>query len=134
VAKINLILSIQPCEVEVGISFKGIDGGFELNYGMIDTGAELSLFPKKWLNTAQHKILKENVSLEQAGIAKQGFSAVEAEITLLLEDGQGNQSRPFVVRAWFADTTRVIVGFQDILDHAKLYLDYQDSRSGWIDI
>lgn len=70
-AKINLILSVQPCEVEMGVSFKGTDGGFELNYGMIDTGAELSLFPKKWLITAQHKILKDNVSLEQAGIARQ---------------------------------------------------------------
>jgi hypothetical protein len=134
VAKINLILSIQPCEVEVGVSFKEIDGGFELNYGMIDTGAELSLFPKKWLNTAQHKILKENVSLEQAGIARQGFNAIEAEITLLLEDGQGNQSKPLIVRAWFADTTRVIIGFEGILDRAKLFLDYQENRTGWIEI
>jgi hypothetical protein len=134
VTKINLILSIQPCEVEIGVSFKGTDGGFELNYGMIDTGAELSLFPKKWLNTAQHKILKENVSLEQAGIARQGFNAVEAEITLLLEDGRGNQSKPLLVRAWFADTTRVIIGFEGILDRAKLFLDYQESRTGWIEI
>jgi hypothetical protein len=134
VARINLILSIQPSEVEVGVSFKGVDGGFELNYGMIDTGAELSLFPMKWLDTAEAKIIRNDVIIDQAGIAKQGFTAVEAEITLLLEDGQGNQSKALHVRAWFAETTQVIIGFQDILDRAKLFLDYQETRTGWIDI
>lgn len=132
--KINLILSTRPCEVEVGVSFKGLDGGFELNYGMIDTGAELSLFPEKWLSTAEHTIIKHDVILEQAGIAKQGFTAIEAEITLLLEDGLGNQSQSLQVRAWFAETTRVIVGFQDILDRAEIYIDYKKTRTGWIDI
>jgi hypothetical protein len=32
-----------------------------------------------------------------------------------------------LVRAWFADTDKIIIGFQDVLDRAMLYIDYRHS-------
>jgi hypothetical protein len=72
--------------------------------------------------------------IEQAGIARQAFQAIEAEVILRLEDLQGNTSPELTVRAWFADTDKIIIGFQDILDRATLYADFRQSRTGWIEI
>jgi hypothetical protein len=37
------------------------------------------------------------------------------------------------VRAWFADTEEIIIGFQDVLDRARLTIDYLETRTGWIE-
>jgi hypothetical protein len=134
VARINLRLSVNPYEVEVFVRFKQVDGIFDTMMGVIDTGAAVSLFPTKWLETVEHRIIEKDFYIEQAGIAEQAFLAVEAEITIYCEDAQGNESAPMKVRAWFANTTKVILGFRDVLDHAKLYIDYQETRTGWIDL
>lgn len=132
--RINLILSLNPSQAEVFVRYKKTDGIFETEIGLIDTGAETSLFPKAWLETAEHKLLDSTVVIEQAGIAKQNFEAVEAEIILKLEDSNGNISPELRVKAWFADTDKVIIGFKDILDRAILFLDYLDTRTGWIEL
>jgi hypothetical protein len=132
--RLNLILATSPYEAQIFVRFKLQVGDFDAMIGVIDTGAEVCLFPIEWLKITEHHLLDNDVILEQAGIAKQSFEAVEAEITLYCEDALGNESTPIKVRAWFAETTKVILGFRDVLDHAKLYIDYQESRSGWIDL
>jgi hypothetical protein len=133
-ARLNLVLINQPYEVQVFVRFKLRDGNFDTMVAVVDTGADICLFPRRWLETAEHTILDKDIVLEQAGIAKQAFEAIEAEITLYCEDALGNESTPIKVRAWFADTTKVILGFRDVLDRAKLYIDYQETRTGWIDL
>jgi hypothetical protein len=133
-ARLNLVLINQPYEVQVFVRYKLTDGSFDTMVAVVDTGADTCLFPLRWLEVAEHTILDKEVVLEQAGIAKQSFEAVEAEIILYCEDSQGNESAPMKVRAWFAETTKVILGFRDVLDRAKLYIDYQESRTGWIDL
>lgn len=130
----GLILTTQPYEIQIFVRFKRTDGLFEPIIGIIDTGAEISLFPKTWLEVAEHKLFNHEIVIEQAGIARQAFNAVEAEIALYCEDLQANQSQPMTVRAWFADTTKVIIGFNDILDHAKFYVDFQETRTGWVEL
>jgi hypothetical protein len=132
--RINLMLLIDPCEVEIFVRYKRQDGTFETEIALIDTGAEVSLFPKSWLEIAEHKRSDTTLVIEQAGIAKQHFDAFEAEVILKLEDGSGNISPELPVTAWFADTDKVIIGFQDILDSAIIYVDYLDTRTGWIEI
>jgi hypothetical protein len=123
--RIDLVLNYQPSVVEVFIAYKRTDGIFIPSLGILDTGAELSLFPIGWLKSAEHTIIQA-VSLGQAGIAKQAFDAVEAEIIVHLEDLR--------VRAWFAETDKIIIGFQDILDRAILHVDYLQSRTGYIEL
>jgi hypothetical protein len=132
--RINLILSLEPCQAEIFVRYKKTDGIFETEVGLVDTGAETSLFPKVWLNTAEHKLSDTAVVIEQAGIAKQSFDAFEAEIILKLEDSNGNISPELRVKAWFADTDKVIIGFKDILDRAILFVDYLDTRTGWLEL
>jgi hypothetical protein len=132
--RINLMLSIDPCQAEVFVRYKGTDGIFETEIGVVDTGAETSLFPKAWLDTAEHKLSDTTVVIEQAGIAKQSFDAFEAEIILKLEDSNGNISPELRVTAWFAQTDKVIIGFKDILDRAILFVDYLDTRTGWLEL
>lgn len=62
------------------------------------------------------------------------LKAVEAQITLYFEDTQGNVSQKIEARAWFANTDKIIIGFQDILDRATLYADFRQSHTGWIEI
>jgi hypothetical protein len=132
--RLDLTMISFPHEIQILVRFKRTDGVFEPMMGLIDTGAEISLFPSTWLELAEHKLLDREITIEQAGIAGQAFKAVEAEITLYCEDRQGNESAPMKVRAWFADTTKVILGFRDFLDRAKLYIDFQETRTGWIDL
>ena len=128
-ARVNLKLNLQPGVIESYIRFQAKAGHFEPKLGFIDTGAHVSLFPLSFLDEIEHRIIDENFEIEQAGIARQVFKAVEAEVTLYFEDLQGNQSPHLKVRAWFADTTKVIIGFQDILDRATLHIDYRQSQA-----
>src|SRR5687768_2971493 len=97
--RINLMLSLEPSEVEVFIRYKATNGIFETEIALIDTGAEVSLFPKSWLDIAEHKLSDEAIVIEQAGIAKQSFAAFEAEIIIKLEDSNGNISPELQVKA-----------------------------------
>jgi hypothetical protein len=131
--QIDLKLYIQPSFVEVYLQFKAKEGHFIAKTAFIDTGATVSLFPLEFLDKLEHKVIDKDFEIEQAGIAGQNFGAIEAEITLYFEDLQGNTSAPMLVRAWFADTDKMIIGFQDILDRANLHVDYRQHRVGWIE-
>jgi hypothetical protein len=120
--------------IEIYVRFKTQLGSSKLTVGFIDTGATVSLFPLNFLNELEHTIINPSIEIEQAGIAGQVFNAVEAEVQLYCEDTQGNVSPELTVRAWFADTSKIIIGFQDILDRATLYADFRQSRTGWIEI
>jgi hypothetical protein len=133
-AKVHLQLNIEPFEVESFIQFKAKEGHFLPRVGFIDTGASVSLFPLDFLHKLEHKLVEDNVEIVQAGISGQYFKAVEAEVILYLEDLQGNTSSERKVRAWFANTDKVIIGFQDILEHATLFIDYRQTRLGWIEL
>lgn len=98
-SRINLLLSIAPYEVEVYVRLKQADGDSLLIMGYVDTGADKSLFPISFLETIEHSILNSDIEIQQAGIAKQGFKAVEAKITLYFEDLQGNTSHQMEARA-----------------------------------
>lgn len=132
-SRINLNLYLEPGMVEVYVNFKDKSGDFDTESGIIDTGAEQSLFPLRFLENYEHTIINSNLVIDQAGIAKQGFKAVEAIVTVYFEDTQGNISPEMQIRAWFADTEEIIIGFQDVLDRATLHIDYRQSRSGWIE-
>jgi hypothetical protein len=91
---------------------------------VIDTGAAISLFPLELLELIPYEpVSSREIILEQAGIAQQEFSAVEARITLLLEDSTGTLTPPVQAICWFAETNVSLVGFADILDHAILHID-----------
>lgn len=132
--KVALKLTILPGKIETFIRFKAKAGHFEPKTGFIDTGAEISLFPLNILADLEHTIINPNIEIEQAGIAGQYFRAVEAQVTLYFEDAQGNTSPELAVRAWFADTDKIIIGFQNILERATLFVDFRQTRTGWIEL
>lgn len=132
--RINLLLSVDPNEVEAYIQLTRKDGVLAWETAYIDTGAEKSLFPLRILDMIEHTIVNQGLVLRQAGIAKQEFEVVEAKFTLRFEDFQGNSSNPIEVSAWFGDTADILIGFKDILEHATLYIDYRQTRTGWIEL
>jgi hypothetical protein len=132
-SRINLLLSVMPYEVETYVRLKQADGEFLLIVGYVDTGADKSLFPISFLESVEHNILNSDIEIQQAGIAKQSFKAVEAKVTLYFEDLQGNVSHHIEARAWFAETDDVLIGIQDLLEHATLFVDYRQTRTGWIE-
>jgi len=120
--------------IEIYVRFITQSGGTKLDVGFIDTGATVSLFPLIFLNDLAHTIINPNIEIEQAGIAGHYFKAIEADVKLYFEDSYGNTSPELTVRAWFADTSKIIIGFQDILDRASLYADFRQTRTGWIEL
>jgi hypothetical protein len=113
--RITLNLLTHPHEIEATIIIKSSGAFVYQSTGIIDTGVQRCLFPLSMLDLIDHEDVEE-VLLEQAGIAKQAFQAKEASIFLKLEDRHGNISPELHVRAWFAETDRILIGFQDILD------------------
>jgi hypothetical protein len=131
--RIALSLLVQPYEIEATVTIKSAGAFVYRVVGIVDTGAQRCLFPLSLLDVIDHEAI-EDVTLEQAGIAKQAFNAKEATIFLKLEDRHGNISPELTVRAWFAETDRILIGFQDILDRATLHADFLQSRTGYIEL
>jgi hypothetical protein len=133
-ARLQLQLYVDPGQADVFVSLvRSNQTRTYRTVGTIDTGAEVCLMPLALLDQIEHRIINNKLEIEQAGIAGQGFSAIEAEVRLSLEDLNGNETRELKVRAWFAKTDVVLLGFRDLLEHAKLYID-MPHRDGWIEI
>jgi hypothetical protein len=105
-----------------------------LKKGIVDTGADTSLLPIGLLDTVEHTVLNSDIEVQQAGIAQQYFKAIEAKIILYFEDLQGKISSQREVRAWFTETDETLLGMVDILEYATLFIDYCQTRSGWIEL
>jgi len=133
-ARLQLQLYVDPGQADVFVSLvRSNQTRTYRTVGTIDTGAEVCLMPLELLDQIEHRIINNKLEIEQAGIAGQGFSAIEAEVRLSLEDLNGNETRELKVRAWFAKTDVVLLGFRDLLEHARLYID-MPHRDGWIEI
>src|SRR5688572_5157663 len=133
--RIQLRLYVNPGEAEITVAIKLPDNTYERITGKVDTGAEISLLPNDILKKLppvadeEHQIF----TVEQAGIAKQSFQAVERQITMLLEDQFGNETQPFEARVWFGETEIALIGFEDVLERAVLHID-MPQRTGWLEI
>ncbi|MBK9123195.1 MAG: hypothetical protein IPM16_08755 [Chloroflexi bacterium] len=100
----------------------------------MDTGAQISLLPLEILDLLEDAGSPQTrISLEQAGITRHSFEAVEARIALQFEDLEGNVSEVITAPCWFADTEVALIGFEGVLDRAVLHIDYP-GRIGWIDV
>lgn len=122
--QIQLRIYRDPGQAELFLNVKRQDGDYDKWVALVDTGAQMSLLPNflmdnlDWQPTGQ-----ETITIEQAGIANQTFQAVEAFITVFLEDTQGHQTGDFSIRVWFAETNIALIGFADLLDQAVLHVD-----------
>jgi hypothetical protein len=133
-SRIQLRAYIDPGSVEIFVNLKLKNGNFHRLTAVVDTGAQVSLFPSDLLEEVEHQITEQkSIVIDQAGIAHQSFEAKEVLITLFFEDSNGNRTKELKVRAWFADTEINLVGFADVLDRATLFIDNRESRSSWIE-
>jgi hypothetical protein len=131
--RIALGINLNPSSVDLVTNIRALDGSFYRLTAFVDTGADISLLPKRLLPLFEHEIITER-TVDQAGIAGQAFSAVEARIKLFFEDSLGNESDEIEALVLFADTTIELIGFQDILDRATVHIDFRQSRTGWIEL
>lgn len=132
--RLQLQLFRQPAVARIVMNIRRKDGHDYLLEAEVDTGAQVSLLPIRLTEILDYEVIDETeITIDQAGIKKQAFSAIEARITLSLEDLVGHQTSQFKVRVWFADTSVVLLGFADILDRAVLHID-MPQRVGWIDL
>ncbi len=132
-SRIDLLLYVDPGEVEVIVNLKRKNAGYERLAATIDTGAAISLFPRYLLGEIDHQPLLQPVIIDQAGIAGQSFEAVEALVSLFLEDAKGNRTIELEIPCWFSDTQENLVGFAGLLDRATLFVDMRQTRTGWIE-
>jgi hypothetical protein len=100
---------------------------------MVDTGAMISLLPLDLLDRLDFQLTqKEGIVIQQAGIAQQKLEAVEAMISIILEDTYGNRSPQLLLPVWFAKTNHLILGFEGVLDRCILYMDMLKTRTAWL--
>jgi hypothetical protein len=132
--RIHLRVYVDPGEAEVVCNILVQDGEYERLTAIIDTGAEVSVFPERLLNTASYRLSERGqFTIEQAGIARQTFEAVEAYVTITLEDQYGNVTQLFTIPVWFANTKTPLIGFAGILDKSVLFIDML-RRIGWLEL
>jgi hypothetical protein len=131
--RILLRIHISPGQAEVFINLKAQDGIHRRRIAAIDTGAAISLLPNALMDVLDYRLSgNETITIDQAGIAKQAFHATEAYVTLYLEDWTGLRTEEFEARVWFADTNRILIGFEGILDRAVLHVD-MPNRTGYLE-
>jgi hypothetical protein len=122
--RIQLRVYMEPGQAEVFVNIKQKDGGYYTRAAVVDTGAHTSLMPDELMPLVEYRLSERGrFVIEQAGIAAQSFEAIEAYVTIVLEDIAGTRSEEFEVRVWFTDTIKFLIGFTDILDRAVLHLD-----------
>src|SRR5258708_62459 len=132
--RLQLRIYVEPGAAEIFCKVLRKDKNYESLTAIIDTGAAISLFPQDLLEIVDFSIGQpEPVLIDQAGIARQSFDALEGNIQLTLEDETGQTTEPFQIKAWFADTNRVLIGFAGLLEQAVLHLD-MPNREGWLEI
>ena len=107
------------------------DGRQETITATVDTVAAISLFPIELLDVITYRASNEgNVTIDQGGIANQSFEALEAFVTISLEDEFGHLTQPFEILAWFADAAIPLLGFAGVLDRAVLHIDMPNKWVG----
>lgn len=122
--RIQLRVYRNPGQAEVFVNIKRKDGGYYTQAGIVDTGAQTSLLPQALAEVVAYRLSERgSFMVEQAGIAQQAFQAVEAYVSLFLEDQAGARTEELEVRVWFARARHVLIGFDDILEHTVLHLD-----------
>ena len=123
-ARIQLRIYRDPGQIEVFLNIKRKDSGYEKRAAIVDTGAQVSLLPSLLMNVLEYRLSERgSFSIEQAGIASQSFEAIEAYVTVFLEDLAGNRTENFETRVWFAATREVLLGFDGVLERGVLHLD-----------
>jgi hypothetical protein len=132
--RIQLRIYTQPGEAQLFVNLQRKDGYLETIAATVDTGAALALLPSELMEIIDWRpAADQEIVIDQAGIAGQAFSAVEAFVTISLEDAAGNRTLPFEVPVWFAETTTPLIGFAGVLDRAILHLDMLQ-QLGWLEI
>ena len=53
-------------------------------------------------------------------------------VRLFLEDTNGARTSEIEAHVWFANTSAILLGFQDVLDQAALFVDMR-THLGWIE-
>ena len=132
--RIQLRVYSDPGSVEVFLNIRQKDGNDYRLTGVVDTGAAVSLLPVALMPILSYRTIGDAITIEQAGIARQAFTATEAIVTLFLEDQTGMRTNPFDATVWFADTDVVLIGFKDILERSVFHLDMRNTQTGWIEL
>jgi hypothetical protein len=133
-ARIQLRVYRDPGQAEVFLNIKRKDNGYEKRAAIVDTGAQVSLLPSLLMDVLAYRLSERgSFTIEQAGIATQAFEAIEAYITVFLEDMSGNRTDDFEMRVWFAATREVLLGFDGILERCVLHLDMLN-LTGYLDL
>jgi len=131
--RIQLRIYTDPPQVEVFLNLKQPNGEEYRVAAVVDTGAQITLLPARLMNFVEYRIVEQgSVTVEQAGIARQSFSATEAMVRLFLEDTTGARTSEIETHVWFANTGAILLGFQDVLDQAALFVDMR-ANIGWIE-
>lgn len=120
-SRLRLRLYVNPGAAEIFLNIQRKDGGFHPITANIDTGGQTTLLPD---------YLLENIEYRLAEIP---IVEIEAFIRVFLEDGTGKRSEEFEMKAWFADTEVIVVGFEHILENSILHLD-MPALEGWLEI
>jgi hypothetical protein len=133
-ARLQLRIYRDPGQVEVFLNITRKDGGYEKRAAIVDTGAQVSLLPAFLMDDLVLRPGERgSFTIEQVGIAKQTFQATEAYVTVFLEDVAGNRTEDFEMRAWFADASDPLIGFDGVLDRTVLHID-MINLTGYLDI
>lgn len=131
--RIQLRVYRDPGQADVFLNIKRKDGGYDKRAALVDTGAQVSLLPGFLMNILAFRPSERGAfTIEQAGIAKQTFQAVEAYIAVFLEDEAGNRTNEFEILVWLADASDILLGFDGVLESAVLHLD-MPNLSGYIE-
>lgn len=133
-AQVILRVYTNPGQAECFLNLKAKDEGYVRRVGIIDTGAQISLFPRILADKVEFRpTARGKINVHQAGMAGQTFEALEAVVNIFLEDTTGNRTITFEARVWFAETDVILLGFEGLLDRAILHLD-MPNRAGYIEI
>ena len=133
-ARLQLLIYRDPGQVEVFLNIKRKDGGYDKRAAIVDTGAQVSLLPDFLMDDLELRPGERGAfTIEQAGIAKQAFQAQEAYVTVFLEDAAGQRTDDFEMRAWFADTSDPLLGFEGCLERAVLHVD-MPNLTGYLEL
>lgn len=117
----------------IDFEYKDKDSAIPAVTAILDTGATLSVIPKKIWESCKHRILGPSYI---AGIVKAETYKIDSQvgiITLILADTIGRRHN-ITIRAQFASTNEVplLLGVHGLLDRGDVHLEIKKNNS-WIE-
>ncbi|MFQ6063386.1 MAG: hypothetical protein ACE5J9_09480 [Methanosarcinales archaeon] len=113
-------------KLTAGICFKTKNDWTDPYFGIVDTGAHISVIPRRIWSKSEVKVFAEHSMRGVVPLKECTVPVLVGEIQAKLIDSEENSTRKFTMPSYFALTNKIplLIGFKKVIECFELYCNY----------